>query len=284
MNATPSSPSRSARTWLIWLLVALLLGSLVSLAVPRPVIGVIYLDDSIYSTTGMSMIQQIIYAQETPQVRAVVLVLNTPGGTVSDTESIYRELASLRQTKPVVTVIESMAASGGYYLSCGTDYIFAKSSSMVGNIGVIGYMPPSPIIIEDTLSTGPYKLWGYSRDDQLREIEMHKQGFWQVVKLGRGQALKAAPEEVLSGRIWSGTQALNLGLIDQMGTVSDGLEKAAQMAKIRHYESVNLADKVTPPAVSYSSFYQVVDGTVTSYPQKAGLYMLYIPMNKEPQP
>ena len=283
MNTISSSPARSVRVWLVWVFVPLLLGVLASIAVPRPIIGIIYLDDAIYSSSARMMIAQIRYARETPQIHAVILVLNTPGGTVSDTESVYRELNSLRATKPVITVIESMAASGGYYLSSGTDYIYAKSSSVVGNIGVIGYMPSAPIIMEDIVSTGPYKLWGDSRDSQIREIDMHKQGFWQVVQLGRGAALKIPQEEVLSGKIWSGTVALRIGLVDELGTVSDALERAAQMSHIQHYQSVDLFYKILEEP-NATQFFQLVGGVTTPYPQKAGIYMLYIPQGQEAQP
>ena len=268
---------------LVWVLIPLLLGILISAAIPRPVIGIIYLDDAIYSGTARSMIDQLMYARKDPIVRAVVLVFNTPGGTVSDTESVYREINILRQEKPVILVIESMAASGGYYLASATDYIFAKSSSMVGNIGVIGYMPPSPVIIEDVISTGPYKLWGYSRDNQLREVDMMKQGFWQVVQLGRGQALKGGPEQILTGRIWTGSEALKMGLVDEMGALSDGVNKAAQMARVQNYAVLDLSEKVSVPALQLE-FFQTIDGVVSPYPQKAGLYMLYIPGSQEQQP
>ena len=97
------------RAW-IWLIVlTLILGSLVSFTIPRPVVGVIYLDDAIYSFTANEIIQQIHHAYDSPTVRTVVLVLNSPGGTVTDTESVYLELARLREKKPVVTVVEGMS-------------------------------------------------------------------------------------------------------------------------------------------------------------------------------
>jgi len=85
-----------------------------------------------------------------------VLILDSPGGTVVDTEAIYMELTRLRQSKPVVTWVSGMAASGAFYLSSGTDYIVAVRASEVGNVGVIGYLPPSPIVLEDTISPWPY--------------------------------------------------------------------------------------------------------------------------------
>ena len=122
------------RVWLLWLALPLVIGLLVASLVPQPVIGIIRLEDAIYSYSAQDMIKQIEYAGKHPEVRAVVLVIDSPGGTVVDTEAVYLELAKLRTKKPVVTVINGMAASGAYYLSVGTDYIYAKPSSLVGNI------------------------------------------------------------------------------------------------------------------------------------------------------
>ena len=111
---------------LLWIALPLIVGILISAAIPRPVIGVIYLDDAIYSTTARDLITQIIFAREHTNIRAVVLAIDSPGGTVVDTEAVYLELARLRRIKPVVTSVGSMAASGAYYLSVGSDFIYAK--------------------------------------------------------------------------------------------------------------------------------------------------------------
>ncbi len=124
--------------------------------------------------------------------------MNSPGGTVTDTESVYREMLALKKVKPVVTVIEGMSASGGYYVASASDYIFAKASSEIGNIGVIGTQPQAPTVYEDIYSTGPYKMWGMPRDSFSRELEMLKQGFLQAVKLGRGDRLNMPDEMILT--------------------------------------------------------------------------------------
>src|SRR5512133_1825312 len=95
----------------IWIILPLVVGILISLLIPRPAVGVIYVNDAIYSYSAHDIIQELSAARKSNDIRAVVLVMNSPGGTVTDTESVYREIISLRQTKPVVTVIEGMAAS-----------------------------------------------------------------------------------------------------------------------------------------------------------------------------
>ena len=224
------------------------------------------------------MIVQIQYAYQDPDIRAVVLVIDSPGGTVSDTESVYLELARLRTKKPVVTVVESMAASGAYYMAVGTDYILAKPSSEVGNIGVIGTMPQAPLVIDEVYSTGPYKLWGSSQENAIREIEMAKEGFFQAVVAGRGEALKAERDTILSGLIWPGLEAQRLGMIDEIGTQSQAFDKAASLSHIAHYNIKDLRELAELPEVTYSSFFILApDGRTTAYPVEHGLFFLYIP-------
>lgn len=266
------------RNLLLWLVIPLIAGSLLASGlVPQPVIGVIRLEDAIYTYSAQNTIKQIQYAIDHPEVRAVVLVIDSPGGTVVDTESIYMELTRLREKKPVVTVVNGMSASGGYYLSVNTDHIFAKPTSLVGNIGVIGYLPPAPFVIEDIITTGPYKLWGAPRDSDMRQVDMIKEGFFEAVRLGRGDKLTAEENVTFSGQIWSGIDALKLGIIDEFGTENDGSKKAAELAKVAHY---NIVDLAIPAGVNLNSgifFIQSPDGMVMPYPNEAGIYMLYIP-------
>jgi protease-4 len=267
-----------ARMIALWLVVPLLLGILLSLLVPRPVVGVIYLRDEIYPDSANSIIAQIAQARLRPNVRAVVLVVNSPGGSVVDTEAVYRELERLRQNKPVITAVESLAASGAYYLAAGTDYIYANASSTVGSIGVIDLLPPRPTIFEDVVTTGPYKGWGAPSDTVLRQMEMAKQGFYQAVKLGRGHALHADPEVLLRGQVWPGNVALSMGLVDELGTRSQAIERAASMAHIAHYQVRDLQELAGLPSVPRSPFFaRLSNGRASADSRDSGLYLLYIP-------
>lgn len=273
---TPEERNR----FLWWAIPALILGVLISLLIQKPVIGVIRLNDAINAYTAKDLITQITYAREHPEIRAVALILDSPGGTVVDTEAVYMELSRLRAEKPVITWVSGMAASGAYYLSSGTDYVVAVPSSEVGNVGVIGYLPPSPFIFEDIISTGPYKLWGSPRETTVREIEMLKQGFYQAVKLGRGGRLKIGADILLRGQIWPASEALRLGLIDQLGSETDAYNHAAGMAHIWNYNIKDLynAAVVIPSTTSASGFFlQTNAGVILPYPSRPGLYMLYIP-------
>jgi len=268
---------KSVRMWLLWLALPLVVGILAAALVPQPVIGIIRLEDAIYSYSAQDMITQIKYASEHPEVRAVVLALDSPGGTVVDTESVYMELAKLRTKKPVVTAINGMSASGAYYLSVGTDYVYTKPTSMVGNIGVISYLPPVPFIYEEIISTGPYKLWGSTRDSDMRQADMIKEAFLSAVQLGRGERLKAPTEVVISGKIWLGNEAVSLGFADEIGTESDALDKAAELAGVANYEAADLRDLAGIVDYYYSFFIKSPQGVVMPYPVEPGMYMLFIP-------
>ncbi|HNN14811.1 MAG TPA: ATP-dependent Clp protease proteolytic subunit, partial [Anaerolineales bacterium] len=111
MNESDTRWERT-RNGLLWVAIPLILGILISTLIPKPIIGVIRLEDAIYSFTAQNMIKQIQYAIDHPEVRAVVLVFDSPGGTVVDTEAVYMELTRLRAMKPVVTAVNGMAASG----------------------------------------------------------------------------------------------------------------------------------------------------------------------------
>jgi protease-4 len=265
------------RTWLLWLALPLLLGILIASVVPQPVIGIIRLDDAIYPYTARDMITQINYAIDHPEIRAVVLAFDSPGGTVVDTEAVYMELARLREKKPVVTAVNGMAASGAYYLSAGTDYIFAKPTSLVGNIGVISYLPSSPFIFEEIISTGPYKLWGAPRDSEMRQPDMIKEGFFKAVMLGRGDRIKVGPEVVLSGQIWIGSEAVRIGIADKLGSETDAYNKAAELAKVTNFETVDLRELAVTSAAPSPFFIQSPEGVSLPYPTEPGTYLLFIP-------
>ena len=283
MSEPPGTPSEAngqprKRSLLLLLLIPLTLGIAIAAMIPRPVVGLIHLRDAIHAFSSAEMIAQIRYAREQPEIRAVVLVIDSPGGTVIDTEAIYLELAKLREQKPVVTMAQGVAASGAYYLSVGTDYIFSGPSSPIGNVGVISQLPPAPSVFEDNVSTGPYKLFGSTRDAQLRQMEAIKQAFYEAVSLGRGDALQIGAETLLRGEIWLGGEAMRLGLVDELGSVSQAIQYAAEMAQIANYEVENLREPAgLPPELFFPFFMETAEGAQTPYPRQPGLYLLWVP-------
>ncbi|MGV8025297.1 MAG: S49 family peptidase [Anaerolineaceae bacterium] len=267
-------------TGLLILIIPFIIGIIIACLIPRPVIGIIQIRDEIDTKMSIRIIKEIDYARAHPEIKAVVLILDSPGGTINDTELIYLELLKLRETKPVITMVEGLSASGSFYLSMGTDYIFSNPSARIGNVGVIGTLPSSPMVLEETISTGPYKLFGNQREGYTRFIELIKESFYQVVELGRGDRLKLSKEEILRGELYPASEAAKVGLIDEVGPQSSAVDKAAQMAHIAHYKTLNLTEAVASEksAKEESSFFLLDEnGVSTGYPKESGIYLLYIP-------
>lgn len=270
----------------------LLIGLFLALsAVPRPEVGIIRLDDNIDSYTWAYLTKQLAYARNRSQMRAVVLVVDSPGGTALHSEAFYLELLRFRESQPVVTVVEGMAASGAYYAAVGTDYIYALPSSKVGSIGVVGSLPAHPQIYEDRIISGPYKTWGSPQDTALRNMNLIKQTFYRAVELGRGAALQVGPEVLLRGEVWPGAVAQRYGLIDELGSQTAAVAKAAALAKITRYRTVEVADRVAAPiSESESLWFESAEAThapltttdvlsaaqIVPPTREPGLYLLYV--------
>jgi protease-4 len=217
--------------------------------IPVPMIGIIYFRADVTANSAGSFTAQVEYARSHPEVRAVVLVLDSPGGEVTASDTLYQAVLSLRQSKPVVTTVEYMAASAAYHLAAATDYIYARPSSEIGSVGVIGPLPNvTPSVNEEYgVTTGPYKGIGDSRDSRLRKIDLIKQVFVKEVLAGRGARLNIDVPTLLSGRTWLGTEALRLGLIDGIGAQNQAIGRAAQLAHIANYGTIDLAGATGRP-------------------------------------
>ena len=264
---------------LLLFLIPLVIGIITAALVPRPVIGIIQIRDEINNKMSIRVLNEIEYARSHPEIKAVVLIIDSPGGTINDTELIYMELLKLRETKPVVTMVEGLSASGSFYLAMGTDYIVSNPSARIGNVGVIGTLPSSPIVLEETISTGPYKLFGNQRENYTRYIELIKESFYQVVENGRGENLQLSKEEILRGELYPASEAVKDGLIDEVAPQSRAMEKAAQLAHISHYSMINLTEAVAHEEKEEETSFFILDenGVSTGYPRESGIYLLYIP-------
>lgn len=253
-SLSPSPIQRLAR-FVLWIVFPLLIGIiLAAVLVPVPQVGVIRFEDVIWSESAAELSVLLDRARDDPSIRAVVLEIDSPGGEVTATEELYYRLLELRQTKPLVITVDYLAASGGYYMAAAGDYIFAKPASTVGNIGVISFLPSGDeqrFADEDYVSTGPFKFSGGSRGDYMRQIELAKLGFLEAVFVQRDYKLHADRETLSSGEVFLGTQALQLGLIDELGANSEAAQKAANLAHLAHYQVVDVASLVygdEPPA------------------------------------
>jgi protease-4 len=231
----------SAILIVLCLVVGLMLGHFWA---PKPVIGVLRFENIIDQTSAGDMQRLVDAAIGDPSIAGVVLEIFSPGGFATSSESIYYSLLKLRNAKPVVVVIDSMAASGGYYMAIAGNRIFAQASSYVGNVGTRGGRPTDPQLSPDELSSGPYKLMGGSRFEQIHQLDLVKEAFVGNVVHQRAHAevnsLKIDAKTVAEARIYLGSEALALGLVDYEGGRSDAIAEAAKLAGVSDYDITEL--------------------------------------------
>lgn len=184
-------------------------------------------------------------------VKAVVLRVNSPGGSAYASEQIWHQVMELKKVKPVVVSMGSYAASGGYYISCPANWIVAEPNTLTGSIGIFGMFPDvSGLLREklglkfDEVKTNKYALFGTrSRPftaDELSHLESYIDRGYKLFRqrVADGRRLKVEQvEKVAQGHVWLGQDALRVGLVDQLGGVEVALRKAAQLAKLTQWHS-----------------------------------------------
>jgi protease-4 len=182
------------------------------------------------------------YANRNNRIKAVVIRLSSPGGGATSSERLYIEARKLRENKPVVMVLNDLVASGGFMMAMGASHTYVKTSSLIGNVGVVsstgGVLPPAPS--ESVIFTGPSKLTGATRREWVGLMDLLKQSFAQMVIQERGDKLRLSPEELTEGRLYVGMEAVQLGLADEIGDDTDAIAKAASLAGISGYELVDV--------------------------------------------
>lgn len=241
---------RLMRRWFtsipFFILLGLLLGGLVSISVvPRPDIAVITISGPILTQTAADdILAELRSARDDSSIKAIVLQIDSPGGSASTIEPIYLDILQLRQHKPVVAYIGARGASGGYYIAVASNFIYAGPSSSIGSIGVIGVLPTPERPDENILTTGPFKASGGSRRKAVSEIATLKQQFIEAVITQRGDRLTLSASELSRAEVYTGTEGLRYGLIDDIGTRTSAIQKAAQLAHLRRY---GIAEHLTQP-------------------------------------
>ena len=199
------------------------------------------------------MIKALRNVREDKDVKAVVLRVNSPGGSALTSDIIWRELQLTRKEKPVVVSLSDIAASGGYYLAVGGDKILAEPSTITGSIGVFATVPNisglSDKVGINAEQVGTHRFsMDYSFFEPMREdfreilresIEKTYDTFLQRVAEGRGIPVSRV-DSLARGRVWSGAEALENGLVDRLGGMPEALELAAEMAGISSYRLKSL--------------------------------------------
>ncbi|WP_027064923.1 signal peptide peptidase SppA [Maribacter sp. Hel_I_7] len=198
---------------------------------------------------GQGIINEaLIKAREDENVKAIVLRVNSPGGSALTSDIIWREVALAKKVKPVIVSMGNVAASGGYYIAAGADKIFAEPTTITGSIGVFGTVPNMTELADNiginaeqvgtNKNAVEYSLFEPMQDsfkNQIQEsIEETYQTFLQRVSEGRNMTM-AQVDSIAQGRVWSGTEALEVGLVDELGNLDDAIAAAAEIASLGSY-------------------------------------------------
>jgi protease-4 len=279
--------------WAILIVVALVAGYYLAVAlIPTPKIGIIYVDTQVGGPLVEAMSQEINYARKARDIKAVVVMVNSPGGGASSGHDIYYQMRKLRDEKPVVASVDILAASAAYQIAVAASEIYAKPASFIGNIGVIVGLPAPETLSEQFITTGPFKATAFSATGVVQKLDLLYANFRDSVVAERSAApnkLKLSADEVATGELWVGLEAKEYGLIDEIGSKLDAIDRAAELAGLKNYEVVNVRDEYLASVQNTAQYetatkvYEALDkqpeiDLSTESAQWPSFYQLYIPL------
>ncbi len=248
-------------------------------ALPGNAVAIVYVEGPIVMGDGQSgggqsafseaLVSDLQKAASDSDIRAVVLRIESPGGSVVASREIYDALLALRaKGKPVVASMGEVAASGGYYVAAGADKIYAEPATMTGSIGVISVLPNLEGLADKVgvkmviVKSGAHKDESYG----FRDLSDEERKIWQqlideayedfagVVAAGRHMEI-AAVKKLADGRIYTGKQAKENGLVDEIGNLDDAIGAAAKMANITG----------TPTTIKYRQRTGLLESLISSF-------------------
>ena len=230
-------------------------------------VAVLYADGAIYDSGSDGivegkMLKEIKKIRKDENIKAVVLRVNSPGGSADASEQIWHALKTLQEKGlPVVVSMGDYAASGGYYISCSADYIYAEPTTITGSIGIFGTVPNFSRLMDkvgldvDGVSTNKHAnlttnaiYKGMNPQEFALMQSMVERGYDLFTKRcadGRGMT-QAEIKKIGEGRVWLGKDALEIGLVDELGNINDAIAKAAELAELGLYDVLEYPKKKDP--------------------------------------
>ncbi|MDR2473136.1 MAG: signal peptide peptidase SppA [Tannerella sp.] len=241
-------------------------------------IAVLFAEGSIMAVNGNSLmsgetitakqyVAELTKLQKDSTVKAVVFRVNSPGGSAYESEQIWNSVNELRKVKPVIVSMGNYAASGGYYISCAANAIVAEPTTLTGSIGVFGLIPQGEELAKtiglafDEVKTNkhsnfsgtdvsiPFLISALSRplyEDESKMLQNYVERTYELFLTrcadGRGKT-KEEINAIGQGRVWTGTQALEIGLVDKLGSLNDAIDIAAEKANITDYSIAKYPEK-----------------------------------------
>jgi len=205
---------------------------------PDGQVAVVTIDETITGGTAEQTVRALDDVRENDSIDAVVLRVDSGGGGVAGSEAQYRAVKRLAATKPVMTSVRTMAASGAYYTILPSDTIYAQPSSMVGHVGVIASYGSSDGV-PASMTSGPDKATGATVDEYRAQLETLKQSFVGTVMDERGDEIALSRTEVSQAKIYTGAAAVENGYADEIGDLETAVEAAADAAGLDAYETTS---------------------------------------------
>ena len=222
-------------------------------------IAIIYAQGEIQSGEGDvniigegAMRRSISEARNNEDVKAIVLRIDSPGGNALTSDLIWREIELTKKAKPVVVSMGNYAASGGYYIACNANTIFAEKNTITGSIGVFGMLPNFSGLstkmgihseqVNTHKNSGNYNPFA-PIDEKFKAVTT--EGVEQIYKtfvshVAQGRKMSFAQVDAIAqGRVWTGADAIKIGLVDKIGGLDDAIQEAARLAKIKTYNTQN---------------------------------------------
>ena len=205
---------------------------------------------------GSKVIRDLRKLKDNDDVKAVVLRVNSPGGSAFASEQIWYAVKELKTKKPVIVSMGDYAASGGYYISCGADTIVAEPTTLTGSIGIFGMVPNVKELTDkiglsyDVVKTNKYADFGnimrpFSEGEKALLQMMVAEGYDTfITRCAEGRhTTKEAIEKIAEGRVWTGEAAKELGLVDELGGIDKALDIAVAKARVGGYTIVSYPEK-----------------------------------------
>ena len=227
-------------------------------------IAVLYASGAIYNGEGYqeiyadNFVKEIKKLTENDKVKAVVLRINSPGGSANASDEILFELQQLKKKKPIIVSFGDYAASGGYYIAMAADKIYSEPNTLTGSIGVFGMIPYfkeiankngfTAIPVTTNANSNMYSpINGVTPGGVTiltKSVEQTYKRFVHFVTENRKKSFEQI-DEIGGGRVWSGTRAKQIGLVDQLGSLQDAIAFAAQKVKLKEYGVTSYPKKIS---------------------------------------
>lgn len=211
-----------------------------------------------YEIASETLMESIRKVRDNKKIKAVVLRVNSPGGSALASEVILRELQLLQKKKPLIVSMGDLAASGGYYISCQADSIFALPNTITGSIGVFSVLFNAENLMKnklgvtfDEVKTAPYADFPTVirplNADESQRMQNSVNSIYEIFKgrVATGRKLDTAMvDSIAQGRVWTGTDALRIGLVDALGGMDRAITSASKLAKLKDYQVVTYPEPV----------------------------------------